>query len=120
MNFDLELFKKAIESDTKELAEFHKFMDESINSVDDDYLNSLDDKADSFINEVCGGVNNSVNFEVFVKTVLVKYAYLQGIKDGQTHLTLDLEKFNKSRERYLGKKKNSKFAGTILKHIKED
>ena len=120
MNFDLELFKQAIESDTKELEEFHKFMDESINSVDDDYLNSLDDKVDSFMDEVCGGVDNSVNFEVFVKTVLVKYAYLQGIKDGQAQLTLDLEKFNKSRDSYLEKKKHSKLAGTILKHIKED
>ena len=119
MNFDLELFKQAIESDTKELGEFHKSMDEGVNSVDDDYLNSFEDKANSFIDEVCGGDNNEVDFELFVNVVMSKYAYLQGIKDGQTQLALDLEKFNKSRDSYLEKKKHSKLAGTILKEIKE-
>ena len=120
MNFDLELFKQVIESDTKELIEFNQFMDESVNSIDDDYLDSLEDKINTFIEQGCKGVSNYINVQVFVKTVLIKYAYLQGIKEGQAQLTLDLEKFNKSRERYLGKKKNSKFAGTLLNHIKED
>lgn len=58
--------------------------------------------------------------EAYVHSIVIYMAYLKGIKDGQAQLTLDLEKFNKSRERYLGKKKNSKFAGTLLNHIKED
>lgn len=83
MKFDLELFKQAIESDTKELVEFHKFLDKSIDSVDDDYLNTLDGKMQDFIDVACNGVLNDVNLQVFVKVTLIKYAYLQGLKDGE-------------------------------------
>lgn len=83
MNFDLEIFKQAIEADTKELAEFHKFIDENLDTIDDNYLNSLEDKMENFFKEVCNGINNQTNVEVFVKTVLIKYAYLQGLKDGK-------------------------------------
>ena len=83
MKFDLELFKQAIESDTRELIEFHRFIDEGLDSIDDDYLNTLDDKLQSFIAEACEGVNNETNVQVFVKTVLIKYAYLQGLKEGK-------------------------------------
>lgn len=83
MNFDLELFKQAAESDTKELVEFNQFMDESVNNIDDDYLGSLEDKLNAFIEHGCDGVNIDINVQVFVKTVLIKYAYLQGLKDGK-------------------------------------
>ena len=83
MNFDLELFKQAVESDTKELVEFNQFMDESVNNIDDDYLGSLEDKLNAFIKQGCDGFNNDINVQVFVKTVLIKYAYLQGLKDGK-------------------------------------
>lgn len=83
MKFDLELFKQAIECNTKELVEFHQFIDQSLDSIDDDYLNTLDDKLQSFITEACEGVNNDTNVQVFVKTVLIKYAYLQGLKEGK-------------------------------------
>lgn len=83
MNFDLELFKQAIESDTKELIEFNQFMGESVNNIDDDYLGSLEDKLNAFVEQGCDGVNNDINVQVFVNTVLIKYAYLQGLKDGK-------------------------------------
>ena len=120
MNFDLELFKQAIESDAKDLEDFRQLLDTSMESIEYDYLDSVQGKYEDFIDKFCNKVDNTDNLIVFISTVLVKYAYLQGIKDGQAQLTLDLEKFNKSRERYLGKKKNSKFAGTLLNHIKED
>lgn len=83
MKFDLELFKQAIESDTKELVEFNLFMDESLDGIDDEYLDSLESKLEAFILEGCNGVNNDQNVQVFVKTVLIKYAYLQGLKEGE-------------------------------------
>ena len=83
MKFDLELFKQAIESDTKELTEFRQFIDQSLDSIDDGYLDTLDDKLQSFITEACEGVDNETNVQVFVKTVLIKYAYLQGLKEGK-------------------------------------
>ena len=123
MNFDLELFKQAIESDAKDLEEFRQLLDTSMESIEDDYLDSVQGKYEDFIDKFCNKVDNTDNLKVFISTVLVKYAYLQylqGLKDGQTQLTLDLEKFNKSRDSYLEKKKHSKFSGTILKDIKED
>ena len=83
MKFDLEVFKQAIESDTKELVEFNLFMDESLDSIDDEYLDTLHGKLNAFILEGCNGVNNEHNVQVFVKTVLIKYAYLQGLKEGK-------------------------------------
>ena len=86
---------------------------------------SLEDDAVNF-KQFCETTNRDFDaygeqdVEAYVHAIVIYTAYLQGIKDGQAQLTLDLEKFNKSRERYLGKKKNSKFAGTLLNHIKED
>ena len=117
MKFDLELFKQAIESDTKELIEFNLFMDESLDSIDDDYLNTLESKLEAFILEGCDGVNNEHNVQVFVKTILIKYAYLQGLKEGKEQVFLEIEKFEESRSSYKEKKKHSKFSGTILKGI---
>lgn len=83
MKFDLELFKQAIESDTKDLIEFNLFMDKSLESIDDEYLDTLEGKLEDFITEGCDGVSNDHNVQVFVKTVLIKYAYLQGLKEGK-------------------------------------
>ena len=80
-----------------------------------------DDAFDSFVEMIKQEhAYDEQDVEAYVHAIVIYTAYLQGIKDGQAQLTLDLEKFNKSRERYLGKKKNSKFAGTLLNHIKED
>ena len=119
MKFDLELFKQSIESDTKELVEFNLFVDESLYSIDDNYLDSLESKLEAFILEGCNGVNNGQNVQVFVKTVLVKYAYLQGLKEGKEQVFLDVEKFEESRNSYKEKKKHSKFSGTILNGAEE-
>lgn len=83
MKFDLELFKQVIESDTDELISFQQLLDGYVDSVDDNYLDSLEHKLEAFIEKGCNGVSNDANVDVFVKTVLVKYAYLQGLKEGK-------------------------------------
>ena len=114
-----------------------KVMTTDINNIID-LLNKLEEGFDELIGET-SLVDDSINFkqfcettnrdfdaydeqdvEAYVHSIVIYMAYLKGIKDGQAQLTLDLEKFNKSRDSYLEKKKHSKFAGTILKEIKED
>ena len=83
MNFDLELYNQAIDSDSKDLEDFRQLLDTSMESIEEDYLDSVQGKYEDFIDKFCNKVDNTDNLKVFISTVLVKYAYLQGLKDGK-------------------------------------
>lgn len=119
MNFNLELFKQAFESDVKELNSFRNKVDSYLDSLDDDYIeNVMNSQLPEFSKELGVPVNEDV-INVFIKTFLIKYAYQQGLKDGKDQILLDKEKFDSSRNAYLEKKKHSKVVGKLTQHNKE-